>query len=93
MNVTVWLKENDSLRPMGVALLGDVALEWVWPCRLKSVIVGMGFELSDAQAKPSMAFTSAACRSRCRTQRHLSPTPCLLVCHHASHYDDHGLNL
>ena len=43
------------LGPWGVALLGGVALsEWVWPCWRKCVTVGAGFEVSYAQALPSV---------------------------------------
>lgn len=35
-------------------------LEWVWPAG-GSVSLGAGFEVSDAQARPSVAFRAAAC--------------------------------
>jgi hypothetical protein len=37
-----------------------------WPYWMKCVTVGMGFEVSDAQARCGVTFLSAACGSRCR---------------------------
>lgn len=51
-----------------MALLGDVALmKLMWSCWRNGAAVGIGFEVSDAQVRPSVAFISAACKSRCRT--------------------------
>lgn len=53
--------------------------------------LGVSFEVSDVQARPSVVFSlSAACQSNCRTPY---SAPCLPVYHHASFRDDSGLNL
>ena len=66
----------------------EVAYEEVWPCWKKYVTVEAGFEVSDVQARPSVAFTSAVCRLSCGTLR-----PCLPACWHIFCHDNNGLNL
>lgn len=55
------LKENCSHRPIGLGTIKrHDLLEYVWPFWKKWSLLA-GFQVSDAQTIPSVAFTSAAC--------------------------------
>jgi hypothetical protein len=72
-----------KLSPQGVALQKGVALlEELCHC-----------EVSYAQAAPSVAHSFLLPADQ-DVELSASPAPpCLPACHHASHYDDNGLNL
>jgi len=76
---------------VGVAFVGvGVALlEWVWPCWGKCV-TGVGSEVSDAQARPSVALSSCCLQIQIELSAP-SPAPCLPLCHHVSCHN--GLHL
>ena len=71
----------------GVVLLGDVTLlEYLWPYRKKCVTVGVGFEVSFAQALLRVMHSSLAVAFRSRYRTH--------ICLHTtiSYHGDNGLN-
>jgi hypothetical protein len=55
--------------------------------------VGAGFEVSYAQAMPSVAHSLLLPADQDVEISAPSPAPCLPPCCHASHHDDNGLNL
>ena len=54
--------------------------------------LGLGFEVSEAQARPSISLFLLPDNLDVELSAPL-PAPCLPVCHHASHYDHKRLNL
>ena len=66
------------LGSQGMALLGGVALlEWVWPCWRKCVTVEVGFEVSYAQAMPSVTHSLLLLPADQDTELLAFPAPCL----------------
>ena len=53
----------------------------------------VGFEVSDAQARPSVPLFFLSTADWDVELSAISSAPCLSVCHHASCHDDNGLNL
>ena len=72
-------------------LVGVALLEQVWSCWRKCVTVGVGFEVSYAEAMPSVAQSPIA-EDQDAELSAPSPVPCLPVWNHDSHYDDNRLN-
>jgi hypothetical protein len=57
------------------------------------VLLGLDFEVSNAQARPHSVTLFLLPDNPDVELLALSKTSCVLVCHHASHHDEHGLNL
>ena len=56
--------------------------------------LGVGFEVSDAQAMPSAAHSPLLLPEEPYIELSAtSPAPCLPACHHASHNEDNEINL
>jgi hypothetical protein len=55
--------------------------------------LGVGFEVSDSQARPSVTLFLLSADLKCSTLSATSPAPGLPVYCHASHHDGNGLNL
>lgn len=84
-NVIGGLKENGphrSLRRCGLVRVGVVLLE--------EVVIGGGFENSDAQGTLVSHSLPAAFVSGYRILSYLPSTPCMPVFYHAFHYDGNG---
>ena len=87
------LNENDPTGSKEVALLE------MWTCWSRCGFVGtcaslgVGFEVSDAQARPSVALLFLLPADPDVELSAASPVPCLPTCHHGSHHDNNGLNL
>jgi hypothetical protein len=64
----------------------------MWPYWKKCVIMGSGFEVSYAQAMPSMTHSLLLAVDLDVELSAPSPAPCLPAHCHASCHDDNGLN-
>ena len=81
--------------PQGMAVLEDVALlEYVWPYWRKCSTVEAGFEVSYAQATPSVEHSLLLLLvDQDVDLSDSSPAPCLPSCCHACCQADNGLIL
>ena len=77
--------ENDLHRLIGSSTIRRCTL-------IGGSVMGVGFEVSDAQARPSVSLFLLPANL---DVEFLVPSlaPYLPVCHHAFHHDDNGLNL
>ena len=60
---------------------------------MEAVSTGVDFEISDAQARPSVSLSLPAASDLDVELSAISPAACLPAHRHASCYDNNGLNL
>ena len=80
--------------PMGSGTIRRCDLGVGWLCWRKCIILGVGFEVSYAQAPGRVAHSLLLLPVDQNVELSApSLVPCLPGCCHASHHDDNGLNL
>jgi hypothetical protein len=85
MCLNAWPIGSGTIRGFGLVAVCVALLEEMCHC-------GVGFEVLDAQASPSVSVSSDALDLHVELSAP-SPAPRLPACHHVPHRDDKGLNL